>query len=92
MTGQRIVTLVPSGYIDRQDHGRVHSVHYPDGTIRIEHQCKVVSDTRFVIAPSLQLENGHTVTQIEPLTVQPSIACPDCGLHGYIIEGAWQDC
>lgn len=84
--------LIHHDWTERKDHGRVSSLHYPDGQIRIEHACRVVDGVLLYTAPALQLANGHSVTQAEPLTVQPSIACGDCGLHGYIVEGVWRDC
>lgn len=84
--------LIHAGWTERKDHGKVASLHYPDGQIRIEHACRTVDGLLLITAPALQLDNGHRVTQTEPLTVRPSIACGDCGLHGYIIDGSWQDC
>lgn len=41
-----------------------------------------------VVAPRL---SDHAVTGDEgALTVQPSILCRDCGLHGYITDGRWR--
>lgn len=76
----------------------VRALFYEDGTVRIEHKCKVIEDemdgsrTQVICAPRLQLGNGHTVVTEEPLTVVASIACPDCGLHGFITNGRWVPC
>jgi hypothetical protein len=32
---------------------------------------------------------GWTVQQKDPLTVNPSVQCGDCGLHGWITGGWW---
>ena len=32
---------------------------------------------------------GWQVTQVEPLTVTPSILCHRCKTHGFITNGAW---
>lgn len=33
----------------------------------------------------------HTVQQVEPLTLSPSLACEDgCPSHGYIENGVWR--
>jgi hypothetical protein len=32
---------------------------------------------------------GWQVTQVEPLTVTPSILCGRCKTHGFITNGAW---
>lgn len=81
----------------------VRALFYDDGTVRIEHKCKTLpagtgpgyDDQRpvqIVCAPQLQLGNGHTIVQDDPLTVVASIACPDCGLHGHITDGRWVPC
>lgn len=59
------------------------------GVVRIEHQCRVVEGTQIVCAPALQLGSGHTLVSEDPITVTPSILCPDCGLHGFITDGRW---
>lgn len=62
-----------------------------DGTVRIEHAChRRDIDQTIIVAPRLQLaEGGHRIVTELPLTVDPSILCPDCGLHGYIRSGRW---
>jgi hypothetical protein len=32
------------------------------------------------------------VTQLDPVTITPSILCPDCGLHGFVTDGTWRSC
>lgn len=29
------------------------------------------------------------VVQADPLTIVPSVLCPQCGLHGWITDGKW---
>lgn len=88
--------MIPPGWNKRVDHGfrmpgpgRVHTLHYPDGSIRVEHTCKAIGEAQLVTAPALRLDGGHVVQQEDPLTITPSILCPDCGLHGFIISGKW---
>lgn len=33
--------------------------------------------------------HGWTVVQAEPLTISPSLLCPNCGSHGFIRDGKW---
>jgi len=69
----------------------VTSLHYPDGTIRIQHECNRNRDgLTLIVAPALTAP-GHVVVSTDPLTITPSILCEDCGLHGYITDGAWLD-
>jgi len=70
----------------------VRALFYDDGRVGIEHRCKTIGEDRVICAPRLQLDGGHVITSREPLTVTPSIACPDCGLHGFIREGRWLPC
>lgn len=86
--------LFPVDFTDAIDHGHgVTTLHYPDGTIRIRHLCKTIpgddGPLNVYVAPALQLDGGHRIVQAEPLTVEPSILCPDCQLHGWITEGWW---
>ncbi|HMG43949.1 MAG TPA: hypothetical protein VK611_21630 [Acidimicrobiales bacterium] len=81
--------LVPPGWVRSQPLGAVIVLYYEDGSIRIEHACRVIDDTQIVCAPALRLGDGHSVVSSDPLTVVPSILCPDCGLHGFITAGAW---
>ena len=31
----------------------------------------------------------HRLVSRKPLTIEPSIQCPKCGLHGFIRAGSW---
>lgn len=74
-------------------------LHYPDGTTRFEHRCDRAERGVIICAPALRLGNGHTLTwsgagdhsnpRGKP-TVSPSILCPDCGLHGFVVDGWWR--
>lgn len=71
--------------------GGVRAIFYADSTIGIEHRCRDIGEGDWLVcAPRLQLEGGHEIVSRDPLTVSPSILCPDCGLHGYIRSGEWQ--
>lgn len=69
----------------------VRALFYEDGRIGIEHRCKEVEPGQHIIcAPRLRLEpEGHRIVSRVPLTIEPSISCPDCGLHGHITAGRW---
>lgn len=84
-----IVYLIEPGSERAVDIPPVKALFYEDGTIRIWHHCRVIDGTQIVCAPALQLDGGHVVVSEDPLTIAPSILCPDCGLHGFITNGAW---
>lgn len=83
--------LTPAGYTRAVDHGRVTSLHYPDGTVRIRHECTRQRDGQTLVAAPALTTPGHVVVSTDPVTVTPSILCEDCGLHGYITDGVWLD-
>lgn len=62
---------------------------YEDSTARFEHRCDRGDRGVVICAPAMQLDNGHTILQADPLTISPSILCPDCGTHGFIRDGRW---
>lgn len=62
---------------------------YEDGTARFEHRCDRGDRGVVICAPALQLDGGHRIVRDSPLTIEPSISCPDCGTHGFIREGRW---
>ena len=55
----------------------------------VEHICKQIDadGSRLICAPRLM--EGHVVESTDPLTISPSILCPDCGLHGYVRSNRW---
>lgn len=70
-------------------------LRYPDGWA-IRHACpgtyREPGDPRIVVAPSCR---KHQVASEDPLTLTPSILCNgaglQCGLHGFVTDGAWLD-
>lgn len=74
---------------DPEPNPHVTALFYGDGAIRVRHDCRVIDGQQLVVAPALQLDGGHRVVQEKPLTVEPSVLCPDCGLHGFIRSGRW---
>lgn len=58
----------------------------------IRHVCRQFnSSERLINAPLIDTVTGklHHVVKDEPLTIERSILCPQCGLHGYITNGKW---
>lgn len=66
-------------------------LRYGDGSARFEHRCREIDGVQLVVAPLLRLNEpyGHRIVQTAPLTIEPSIACPDCDTHGFIRKGRW---
>jgi hypothetical protein len=62
---------------------------YEDGTARFEHRCDRGERGVVICAPALQLDGGHHIDQEDPLTISPSILCPDCQTHGFVRNGRW---
>lgn len=64
---------------------------WSEGQFRLRHLCDRSASGRNVIicAPVL---SQHFVQWVPEAgyTVQPSILCPDCGLHGWIRANEWQ--
>lgn len=86
--------LVPLGWneatIVKQVAGPSYRVlFYEDGTVRFEHRCDRGPRGVVICAPALQLDGGHVIEQRDPLTISPSILCPDCGTHGFIRARRW---
>ena len=75
--------------IDRGDRTNYRVLIYGDGTHRFEHPCDRGERGVVIAAPALRLDDGHTIVNRDPLTISPSILCPDCGTHGFIREGRW---
>jgi len=34
--------------------------------------------------------SGHKVTSHDPVTIQGSLLCTDCGAHGFVEDGRWR--
>lgn len=64
-------------------------LYYPDGQVAFEHRCDRGDRGVVICAPMLRLGAGHSITQEDPVTISPSILCPDCGTHGFIQNGRW---
>lgn len=65
---------------------------YPDGEYRFRHRCDRGVRGVIVCAPALRVGPhgpGHEVVVEDPLTVSPSVLCPDCGDHGFVRCGSW---
>lgn len=62
-------------------------MRYIDGTLKIQHRCDRGKRGVIICAPELMPE--HRVTGWPP-TIEGSILCPDCGLHGWVREGKWE--
>lgn len=71
---------------------------YPDGKVAFEHIC-VKEAITVLCAPFLRLiedpgsfaapEGNHFIQQWDPITVAPSVLCPDCGMHGFVSSATW---
>ena len=69
---------------DGQANGGVHW--------RWDHMCSVVPDpieglVRKRIAS--YLARGHKIVSEDPLTIEGSLLCGDCKLHGWVRQGRW---
>lgn len=62
---------------------------YGDGSARFEHRCDRGPRGVVICAPLLQLGGGHRIVAHDPLTIEPSILCSDCGTHGFVRAGRW---
>ena len=59
-----------------------------DVAVRLEDDRPVIEHTCHGERVTATLDNVRwTVEQADPLTVQPSFCCLDCGLHGWIDGG-----
>lgn len=74
------------------EEGGVRLLQYRDGTYRVEHRCACpgLPESAIYAAPKLD-PDGHRVSFDEEgrITVEPSIACSRCGLHGYARASVW---
>lgn len=66
---------------------------YPNGEVGLRHVCTRPRDGLTLrVAPKLQLTAGHTIVSIDPVTINPSCGCDDCGLHGFVRNSRWESC
>lgn len=63
---------------------------YPDGTVRFEHECDRGGCGVVICAPVLAI-GTHRIVNADPITIEPSLCCPDCDTHGFIRNGRWVD-
>jgi len=91
-----MVVITPIGWDRKVDIGSgMTMLVYPDGTYRIQHTCDRGARGILGSCPALRLgphAPGHVVKSEDPLTITPSIVCPDCGLHGFVTDGVWRSC
>lgn len=79
----------------RRDGTDLTLLFYADGAVRVHHHCKLIqgdSEDRLICAPALQIGAGHVVMESDPVTISPSILCPDCALHGFVRASRWEEC
>lgn len=78
--------------LDRVDLGGERAIIWTsDGEIRFRHICGG-THTPMIIAPRLQIGQGHTIVTRYPLTIVASIACDlerGCLEHGFVTGGRW---
>lgn len=60
--------------------------------VHVRHQCTRPTSWPPVEATLPIGPEGWTTVQADPLTVTPSVHCTECGLHGFITNGAWAAC
>jgi hypothetical protein len=65
-------------------------IFYPDGRVAFQHTCDRAERGVIRCAPFLRIGDGHTVVSRYPLTIIPSLLCPDCGTHGFVTDGNWR--
>lgn len=59
---------------------------------RFSHEClSPRSGIVLRIAPALMIGQGHEVLSTDPLHIEASILCSDCGIHGWVRGGRWVD-
>jgi hypothetical protein len=78
--------------LDRVDLGDERAVLFmADGAVRFRHVCGGTFEP-MIIAPKLQIGDGHMIVQRNPLTIVASIACDverGCTEHGFVTDGRW---
>lgn len=83
--------LIADGFTERVPvANELFVLFYPDGSVRFEHPChNPRANLDVTTAPALQIGIGHTLVSREPLHIEPSILCADCGTHGWVRNGEW---
>lgn len=71
------------GIPDQPKIGAILTCPHSDGSILFDHGPQY--EQIFPNRPKWQ------VISWDPLTISPSIYCGNCGCHGFIIDGKWQD-
>lgn len=69
--------------------GNCAILFYDDGTVRFGHRCDRGDRGIVIVAPLLPINTATNLVSNDPLTIFPSIKCTDCGLHGWVRDGAW---
>lgn len=94
----QMVFLVQPGWVFSHEIPDISSpavfeiLHYSDGSMAFKHECKVDEDRRLLVMapPLLRGKRGHHVNyKHDELTIEPSIVCPNCDLHGFVWDGVW---
>jgi hypothetical protein len=92
------IDFTPTGWTDTLDLGQGLRFLVYEDCYRLAHPCKTVEvdaghrEARLIIAPDL---SNHTVSvvyhdsRVVNVNVEPSIACPDCNLHGHLHGSKW---
>lgn len=82
--------------VGERDGQELTVLRYPDGTTALRHVCDRskgerpdVEPTVVIQAPALDLHEVTWPTGGQP-TIDPSIRCPDCSLHGHVVAGVWK--
>lgn len=91
MSGKFLGDAVDGGWTRRVELGDDKAILlYDDGVARFAHRCDRGDRGVVLCSPLLQIGNGHTIVQADPLTIRASILCEDCGTHGWVTDGAWE--
>jgi hypothetical protein len=82
---------MPADLVVSDSHGHdLVMLQMDDATWRISHLCDRRASNRGIIRCAPELSDGHHIALVDgKVTVDPSILCSDCGLHGYIRDSMW---
>jgi hypothetical protein len=89
--GEFLGECVDPGWHERSPLGAdLFLLRYGSDTLRLEHICDRGDRGVIKCSPLICTDPGwHSIIGVDPLTISPSILCPDCGLHGFIRDGTW---